>query len=36
VMLQILYDPRLRPGMTLDQARPYLYEIAEALNAPQS
>ena len=36
VMLQILYDPRLRPGMTLDEARPYLYEIAEALNAPQS
>jgi len=36
VMLQILYDPRLQPGMTLDQARPYLYEIAEALNAPQS
>ena len=31
VMLQML-----RPGMTLDQARPYLYEIAEALNAPQS
>jgi len=36
VMLQILYDPRLSPGMTLDQARPYLYEIAELLNAPQS
>lgn len=36
VMLQILYDTRLRPGMTLDQARPYLYEIAEVLNAPHS
>ena len=36
VMLQILYDPRLLPGMTLDQARPYLYEISELLNEPQS
>ena len=36
VMLQILYDPRLLPGMTLDQARPYLYEISELLNKPQS
>ena len=30
VMLQILYNPRLLPGMTLDQARPFdLYEISE-------
>jgi len=36
VMLQILYNPRLLPGMTLDQARPYLYEISELLNEPQS
>ena len=36
VMLQILYDPRLLPGMTLDQARPYLYEISGLLNEPQS
>ena len=36
VMLQILYDPRLLPGMTLDQARPYLYEISELLNEPKS
>ncbi len=36
VMLQILYDPRLLPGMTLDQARPFLYEISELLNEPQS
>ena len=36
VMLQILYNPRLLPGMTLDQARPYLYEISELLNKPQS
>ncbi len=36
VMLQILYDPRLLPGMTLDQARPYLYEISELLNELQS
>ena len=36
VMLKILYNPRLLPGMTLDQARPYLYEISELLNEPQS
>ena len=36
VMLQILYNPRLLPGMTLDQARPFLYEISELLNKPQS
>lgn len=36
VMLQMLYDPSLRPGMTLDQARPYIYDIAKRLNASQS
>ena len=27
---------RLLPGMTLDQARPFLYEISELLNKPQN
>ncbi len=36
VMLQILYDPRLTSGMTLDQARPILTKIGDDLNRPNS
>lgn len=30
-LLRMLYDPRLRPGITLDEARPIIAEIAEEL-----
>lgn len=30
-LLRILYDPRLRPGMTLEQARPIVEQIAREL-----
>ena len=30
-MLRILYDPRLRPGMTLDVAQPIIETIAAEL-----
>lgn len=36
MMLQILYDPRLKSGMTLDQARPILTQIGDDLNRPNS
>mgnify|MGYP003321904400 CR=1 FL=1 len=36
VMLQILYDHRLQPGMTLEQALPRLHQIAAKLNTPKS
>jgi len=35
-MLQILYDPRLTSGMTLDQARPILTQIGDDLSRPNS
>lgn len=31
LLLEMLYDPRLSPGMTLDQARPIIAEMAEEL-----
>ncbi len=31
MLLHMLYDPRLQPGMTPDQARPYLRELADEL-----
>jgi len=31
LLLRILYDPRLVPGMTLDQARPIIAQIAQEL-----
>src|SRR5690606_5072987 len=31
LMLRILYDARLRPGMTEDEARPIVQEIAQEL-----
>jgi predicted small secreted protein len=31
LLLKMLYDPRLSPGMTLDQARPIIAEMAEEL-----
>ena len=31
LLLQMLYDPRLTPGMTLDQARPIIAQMAEEL-----
>lgn len=34
VMLEILYDPRLRAGMTRDQALPILKDIGQQLNTP--
>lgn len=36
VMLQILYDARLRSGMNLQQARPILRRIGDDLNRPNS
>ena len=36
MLLKILYDPRLRPGMTPDQARPIVSEIAAGLNGGPS
>jgi len=36
VMLKILYDPRLKSGMTLDQARPILTQIGDDLSRPHS
>lgn len=36
LMLRILYDPRLRPGMTLDEARPIVQAIAAELLAGDS
>lgn len=36
LMLKILYDPRLHPGMTPDQARPIVRQIASDLMAGQS
>ncbi len=35
-LLRILYDPRLRPGMSLDQARPIVTRIAHELLGGQS
>lgn len=35
-MLKILYDPRLTPGMTEDEARPIIETIAAELAAPTS
>ena len=35
ILLRMLYDPRLRPGMTADEARPLLPAIAEAAQAAQ-
>jgi hypothetical protein len=31
LLLKMLYDPRLMPGMTLDQARPIIARMAEEL-----
>jgi hypothetical protein len=31
LLLKMLYDPRLRPGMTLDEARPIIAQMAEEL-----
>jgi hypothetical protein len=31
LLLRMLYDPRLRPGMMLDQARPIIVQMAEEL-----
>lgn len=36
VLLRILYDPRLKSGMTLDQARPILSQIGADLDRPNS
>lgn len=36
LMLRILYDPRLRPGMTLDEARPIVEIIAAELMGGES
>ncbi len=30
-MLRILYDPRLEPGMSLEEARPVVERIAQEL-----
>ena len=35
VLLRMLYDPRLRPGMTADEVRPLLPEIARDAQAAQ-
>ena len=35
-MLKILYDRRLRPGMTLEQARPIVETIATELLGGES
>jgi hypothetical protein len=31
LLLKMLYDPRLSPGMTLDKARPIIAQMAEEL-----
>jgi hypothetical protein len=36
LLLKMLYDPRLAPGMTLDQARPIIAEMAEELTGGSS
>lgn len=36
LLLKILYDPRLRPGMQEAEARPIILQIARELLAPQS
>ena len=36
IMLKILYDPRLKSGMPLNQARPILTQIGDDLNRPNS
>ncbi|QUS35652.1 DUF2927 domain-containing protein [Falsirhodobacter algicola] len=36
LMLKILYDPRLRPGMTEEEARPIVQQIAQELMGAQS
>jgi hypothetical protein len=36
VMLQVLYDKRLRSGMTIDDARTILHQIGADLNQPNS
>ncbi len=36
VLLQMLYDPRLKSGMSLDTATPWIIEIATELNQPNS
>jgi len=35
VLLRMLYDPRLRPGMSVDEVRPLLPAIAETAQAAQ-
>jgi hypothetical protein len=35
ILLRMLYDPRLRPGMTVDEARPLLPAIAETARLAQ-
>ena len=35
ILLRMLYDPRLRPGMTADEARPLLPAIARDAQAAQ-
>lgn len=35
-LLKILYDPRLKPGMTVDEARPIVEEIALELAPPKA
>lgn len=36
VLLQLLYDPRLKSGMSLDAAAPWIMTIAAELNQPNS
>jgi hypothetical protein len=36
LLLKMLYDPRLKPGMTLDEARPIIATIAAELTGPQT
>ncbi|NUB46071.1 DUF2927 domain-containing protein [Fertoebacter nigrum] len=36
LMLKMLYDPRLRPGMTLEEARPVVVEMARELLGGES
>jgi hypothetical protein len=36
LMLRILYNPALRPGMTLDEARPIVETLARRLTGGES
>lgn len=36
VLLQMLYDPRLKSGMSLERAKPIITQIAADLNRPNS